>query len=213
MSKIVRWKKRGAFTVTELLVSVAIIGVLMAALLPLMKKAMESARKTKCASNLQQIGTAMNLFASDNNETYPVAYSDSGSNASADTPTWIWQLKPYLGMAENSMGMAPLPRAAGVFLCPALKPVTTRDVSYALNTYMTYSSGRQWRYKRLIIPQATTILVAEISSNGDIASPFSGNIVRRHPGPSANYLFADGHVENIPELIPYTDKRWEPDLR
>lgn len=199
-------KRRDAFTLIELLVVIGIVGVLIATLFPMMKKAMESARQTKCASNLRQIGMGMNAFADDNNQLYPTAYSDG-----LNTQTWIWQLKPYMGMSDTSMGNAPLPRAAGVFICPSFKPLTSRDVSYALNTYMTIGSGRSWRYKRLVVAQST-ILVAEVSANADIASPFSGTIVRRHPGPSANYLFADNHVENIKDLIPYTDKRWEPDL-
>lgn len=210
MSAIIRPKKSGGFTVTELLVVMAIIGGLMALFLPMMKKAMEMTRQTKCSSNLKQVGVALNLFASDNNERYPAAFGDSMNTVNL---TWMWQLKSYLGLPENSMGMSPLPRAAGVLICPSMKPVTVRDASYAENNFMTSNSGRLWRYSRLTIPQSTTIIIAEISMNGDAYSPISGGpVIRRHPGPSANYLFADGHVENFKELIPATDKRWEPDL-
>lgn len=205
-----RSKRSAAFTVIELLTVVAILGVLAALLLPWMKRTMETTRQTKCASNLRQVGMAMNLFASDNGERYPAAYGDSLNTVSL---TWMWQLKSYLGLPENSMGMSPLPRAASVLICPSLKPVTSRDASYAINNFMTGNSGRNWRYSRLTIPQATTIIVSEIAANTDTYSPISGGpVTRRHPGPSANYLFADSHVENIKELIPATDKRWEPDL-
>ncbi|PAW79492.1 MAG: hypothetical protein B9S32_02840 [Verrucomicrobia bacterium Tous-C9LFEB] len=210
MNEIASRKNRNAFTLTELLVVVAIIGGLMALLLPMMKKAMEMTRQTKCASNLKQIGVAMNLFASDNNERYPAAFGDSMNTVNL---TWMWQLKSYLGLPENSMGMSPLPRAAGVLICPSLKQVTVRDASYAENNFMTSNSGRIWRYSRLTIPQSTTIIIAEISANADAYSPISGGpVTRRHPGPSANYLFADSHVETFKELIPASDKRWEPDL-
>lgn len=203
--------KRHAFTLIELLVVVGIVGVLIATLFPMMKKAMESGRQTKCSSNMKQIGMAMNLFASDNGERFPTAFGDS-MNAGINL-TWMWQLKSYLGMPENSMGMPPLPRAAGVCVCPSLKQLTVRDSSYAENNFMTSNSGRLWRYSRLTIPIATTIIVAEVSANTDAYSPISGGpVTRRHPGPSANYLFADGHVENIKDLIPATDKRWEPEL-
>lgn len=34
------------------------------------------------------------------------------------------------------------------------------------------------------------------------------DVARRHPGKSVNYLFADGHVENLSEYVPAADERW-----
>ena len=56
-------RRRTAFTLVELLATIAIVGLLVALLLPAVQSARESARRAVCANRLRQIGIALNGFS------------------------------------------------------------------------------------------------------------------------------------------------------
>ncbi len=66
-----------AFTLVELLVVVAIIGILIALLLPAIQQARESARRIQCTSNLKQLALATQNYESTHKRLPPSAVVDS----------------------------------------------------------------------------------------------------------------------------------------
>src|SRR6185503_1472258 len=61
------------FTLIELLVVISIIALLIGIILPALNAARESGRQTQCASNLNQIGKALEMYANESREYYPVS--------------------------------------------------------------------------------------------------------------------------------------------
>lgn len=108
------------FTLVELLVVIAIIGLLLSILLPSLRVARQQAYTVKCMSNLRQLGTALWLYAANNNDfAVPGGYSNP-SNPEA-TRYWFGENSPN-GIDHTKGFLYPYLRselkAEGVYECP-----------------------------------------------------------------------------------------------
>lgn len=206
---VLRHRRFLAFTLTEMLVAIAIIGGLTALLVPGMRAAMERARSAKCLGQLRQIGLGLSQYADEHSNMFPLGGNDASSVGEV---AWYFAVAPYMGIQDGLMGNAPKARAVGPLICPVFKPLENRAASYGINIYMMnlYS---QWRYRRFACPSpANTILVGEKNYNTDQVYPSGASarsaVEKRHLD-GANYLMVDMHTEYISGDVPATDPRWK----
>lgn len=121
----------------ELLVVIAIIAVLAALLLPALATAKERARAIRCTSNFRQIGLAVTLYGSDNNDGVPTAlnFGVALNNIAAAAAT-INEDYLYGGVAKSLAIQNPQ-----VFWCPSdLKNIA--PIGLPADTNVTSSSYR-----------------------------------------------------------------------
>ena len=99
---------RHAFTLIELLVVIAIIAILAVMLLPALSKAKQSGYRAADLNNLKQLGVAMHLVASDDNDLMPWPNWLSGE-VDTHQQGWLYALDP------NASGTAQFKVETGSF--------------------------------------------------------------------------------------------------
>jgi prepilin-type N-terminal cleavage/methylation domain-containing protein len=153
------------FTMTEVLVVLAIVAALAAIAVPIGKSAMARTRNAACLSNLRQIGTALEAYLQDHTQTMPDIAAGRKSKAE-DTPVLETELAGYLPNPES-------------FHCPADPECFEKSgCSYLWNSSQ---SGRH-RLKLVFFGQ----------EGDDRRIPLVTDKESWHPGESGvNFLYAD----------------------
>jgi prepilin-type N-terminal cleavage/methylation domain-containing protein/prepilin-type processing-associated H-X9-DG protein len=199
-----------AFTLVELLVVVAIVGMLMAVLLPSLSRARTQSKLSVCLSNLREIGIAIQAYAMQYNDAIPRGpaeplpyFPDQGWDEWATNQVWI-------GMLRSTQGLGPLlarditdPR---ILFCPAddstdpveeLEKLEYRREEDAFCSYF-YRQRDQTTRDRLDnlgengVGLAARALVLDANSLGP------DELARtNHEGRRVNILYLDGHAETF----------------
>lgn len=131
-------KKTKAFTLIELLVVIAIIGLLLAIIMPALKRAKEFGMRVVCSNNLKSVGTANEMYTNQYSGAYvPLRYI----NANGTAVDWI-RNEGFQNLLdfENLRGSEE-PKYYGIpkkLMCPADK--ISKDLDNASRDYNVLTS-------------------------------------------------------------------------
>ena len=104
----------------ELLVVIAIIAILLAILMPSLRRARDQAKSITCRNNLKQIGLALTLYTGDNEGKFP-----------RNGGVWIVKFLPYIGgQGDEDKDY----RKMGVYNCPNY-PDKEQTLDYVINSW------------------------------------------------------------------------------
>jgi prepilin-type N-terminal cleavage/methylation domain-containing protein/prepilin-type processing-associated H-X9-DG protein len=216
---------RKAFTLVELLVVVAIVGLLVGLLVPAVQASREQARIANCASNMRQVGLAMAYYCDSHRGNWP----ETTHTAQPDPVTgkylaaWVYSLARYTEDVD------------AIRICPSDPAGELRlrgkGTSYTMNGYLSKEARPSFENRKKLPTTHRTIVAFELAEVKDQGAMSSGNpqdidvyndhvhsfnwfktsninaglvftairseiAVERHSG-TTHFLYADGHVDLV----------------
>ncbi len=194
-----------SFTLIELLIVIAIIGILASMLLPALSNARETAKRINCTSNMKQMGSATAMYAGDFNDWLPLA--------AAPNCNWVDGTSRYIGNGAWNYGWVSTPKfTQKVYQCTSGETQIDYGLNYAYNKLVgnlydaqsMYGPEKMGAAKRP--SEAVTVLDGANKAhtpgghnfNPDYVTgvgfrPSSTYVDWRH-GTGTNMLFVDGHT-------------------
>ena len=212
---------RGGFTLVELLVVLAIIGVLMSLLMPVFGMARRSARQAVCLNNLRQLGLALTMTSDDRDGRLPREGATGGGGRAnpGQADAWFNLLPSTMrqpGLAQlASAGNLPRGRERSILTCPEFRlshlptpPATNEPVlCYCYNLWIDNATRAADHPNGTAFGPLLSLCDLRKPSQfvvfGEIASAGYCNMAAKHifyrhgRGRYTNLCFADGHAERF----------------
>jgi prepilin-type N-terminal cleavage/methylation domain-containing protein len=156
-------RRAKAFTLIELLIVIAIIGILVALLLPAIQAAREAARRMSCQNNLKQIGLAIQNYAQTQKHLPPPKLGAKQFNAMGGT---FIALLPYLEessrfavydctkLVDDPVNLPITSQPVSVYLCPSMNvpravPEPAANEKLGPGSYMISTRSAYEKYENL----------------------------------------------------------------
>lgn len=153
--------RRACFTLVEMLIVIAIIGILAAMLMPTLHNAVAQAREAYCSNNQRQLVLAVHMYSADNASNMP-ALSGYGKGVQEGSYSRIY---PYVANREyDSSSYSALqpysdPRSSSVYICPANRqPWASRtwlqgsDAYYGVPKFSDIRIARSYSLNASLLP-------------------------------------------------------------
>jgi prepilin-type processing-associated H-X9-DG protein len=113
-------RSQNAFTLTDLLVVLAVLALLICLRLPAFAKATNQTKRAQCASHLRQFTSALLILAGENNDQFPTT----------SVGFWPWDIPTSVGTFVESTGSK-----WTVMYCPGTSPLFTDANNWLLYNY------------------------------------------------------------------------------
>lgn len=196
---------RKSYTLIEVLIVMFIIAGLVGLLMPALQQAKGKARQANCMNNLHQIHLGLELYAEDNNSSYPTTV---GVAHWGDGTGWTERIYKYT-------------KSQVVYKCTGQPQELQNDYSYFLNSYSAYTNHGNTAFTRDHIKVPSVFILAGDSTFtfGDLTDTDKDNktqdclftwaaqkdfFTKRYHAGQVCVLFADGHLVVSSEFRPDT---------
>ena len=217
-------RNSAAFTLIELLTTVALVAILIALILPALNSMKEKANAAKCVGNLRILAQGISMYAGENNGLYPRLGQVDGPN---NPPFWGEMIDPFVGRHSKAY-LCPVQRGKWAIPDEGEKQPASlgftyagawyAGISYGINAaigtgvmgggnYPAIAPGVISRPTRTVLLtdswhdagsiEVGTCIVTGHPESPSYLNPFGmtrSDVKYRHGG-KANVCFVDGHVE------------------